>query len=408
MDLRQTGYISDEELTFLTPPPDPRPRRMYILPKIHKDPQDWTVPFRIPPGRPIISDIESESYNIAKYIDSFLKPIAQAQSSYIKDSFHFLEKLHEFQGISASTLLVTCDVESMYTNIDNADGLLAIKSLFENHQQPCRTDSHILKLLKICLCNNDFLVDGHFWLQTSGTAMGKIFAPSYANLFMTYVEEAFFSSIGYRPPFYGRYLDDIFFIWTEGSSMLYHFLNAFNSFHPSVKLTTHVSREAVDFLDVTVFKNTSCTALKTKIHFKVTNTHRLLHKHSFHPLHTFKGIVRGQLSRFYRLCSDQEDFLLACRTLFKALRDMRYGKRFLKRILHDFRTTIERPYFRRPKAVGDILPLVVTYHLANESICKRLLTNLRATGDPLLDNCTLLNSRRRNRNLGDLLVRNKL
>ena len=50
LDLRQTGFISDEELAFLTPLLDPRPRRMYTLPKIHKAPQDRTVPFRIPPG----------------------------------------------------------------------------------------------------------------------------------------------------------------------------------------------------------------------------------------------------------------------------------------------------------------------------------------------------------------------
>ena len=88
----------------------------------------------------------------------------------------------------------------MYTNIDNKDGLMAVKSLFEKHRDPSRPDHYILELLRICLENNDFLFDGQFWLQISGTAMGKIFAPSYANLFMAWVEERFFAHIGYRPP----------------------------------------------------------------------------------------------------------------------------------------------------------------------------------------------------------------
>ena len=43
------------------------------------------------PGRPIISDIGSELYNLSGYIDHFLQPLAIRQKSYIKDSFHFVE-----------------------------------------------------------------------------------------------------------------------------------------------------------------------------------------------------------------------------------------------------------------------------------------------------------------------------
>ena len=180
--------------------------------------------------------------------------------------------------------------------------------------------------------------------------MGKIFAPSYANLFMAYFEEKFFSSFGYRPPFYGRYLDDIFIIWTEGAARLELFLNALNAFHPSIKLTSTTSTEEIDFLDITVFKELSGLlppTFYTKVHFKVTNTHRLLHKHSFHPRHTFAGIIKGQLSRFHRLCSFHKDFNLACRTLFNALRDMNYSRRSLKQTLHDFLLELWTPA-RRP------------------------------------------------------------
>lgn len=53
---------------------------------MHKDEKDWSRPYEIPPGRLIISDCGSESYHTVKYIEYFLKPLAQKHLSYLKDS----------------------------------------------------------------------------------------------------------------------------------------------------------------------------------------------------------------------------------------------------------------------------------------------------------------------------------
>lgn len=88
--LKTAGFITEREMQYLKPPQDIKPRRLYTLPKIHKSPEEWSIPFHIPSGHPIVSDIDSESYHVAQYIDHFLKPIVSRQQSYIKDSFHFL------------------------------------------------------------------------------------------------------------------------------------------------------------------------------------------------------------------------------------------------------------------------------------------------------------------------------
>lgn len=54
--------------------------------------------------------------------------------------------------------------------------------------------------------------------------------------------------------------------------------------------------------------------------FKPTDTHALLHKNSFHPKHTFKGIVKFQLICFYRICTDPRDAENVAKVLFKTLR----------------------------------------------------------------------------------------
>ncbi|KAL3971572.1 hypothetical protein ACER0C_027091 [Sarotherodon galilaeus] len=52
-DLHKNKFINWKQKQYLKGELEPRPRRFYMLPKIHKNPEQWTVPFRIPPGRPI-------------------------------------------------------------------------------------------------------------------------------------------------------------------------------------------------------------------------------------------------------------------------------------------------------------------------------------------------------------------
>ena len=72
--------------------------------------------------------------------------------------------------------IATIDVDSLYTNIDNTNGLEAVKQIFDKNPDPNRPDKEILELLKINLENNDFEFNSQWYLQTWGTSMGKKFA----------------------------------------------------------------------------------------------------------------------------------------------------------------------------------------------------------------------------------------
>ena len=56
-----------------------------------------------------------------------------------------------------NSTLITLDVDSMYTNIDNQAGIKAIIEAFENNPDLKLLDDEILTLLEICLKNNDFI-----------------------------------------------------------------------------------------------------------------------------------------------------------------------------------------------------------------------------------------------------------
>ena len=105
-----------------------------------------------------------------------------------------------------------------------------------------------------------------------------------------------------------------------------------NTHSPAIRLSTRIEKNSIDFLDVTVFKGPKTNEtgiLDTKVFFKPTDTHQLLNKSSFHPKHTFVGIIKSQITRFYRICSQITDFETSCAVSFKALRKRGYSKRFL-------------------------------------------------------------------------------
>lgn len=332
--LESSKFLTDKQSDYLSPSEDSRPRRFYLLPKIHKPEAKWSVANKMPPGRPIVSDCGSESYEIAEYIDSFLQPLASLHPAYVKDTPDLINKIKDIQ-INENSILASIDVDSMYTNIDNLAGLEAVKAAFNEHPDRNRPDAELLKLLELGLTKNDFDFNGETFLQTSGTAMGKKYAPAYANIFMAKWEKEALAKCTLHPHFYRRYQDDIIVIWNHGMDEFWHFFNTLNTHHPTIKLTATVDLKSIDFLDLTIFKGPSLQSkgtLDTKVYFKPTDTHQLLHKASFHPKHTFSSIIKSQVIRFFRNCTLRNDFEDACSILFRALRMRNYGKRMLRSI----------------------------------------------------------------------------
>ena len=356
--------ISQKQLEHLKPEAeeiDIRPRIFYLLPKIHKDPAKWKFPYEIPPGRPIVSDCSSEGYNIAAFIDYFLQPIASSHKSYIKDTNHFLSILSDLE-VQEGDLLVTADVDAMYTNIDHEMGLEAIRKALEQNppttERPRIPDSYLLQLLEISLKQNDFVFNGVTYLQLKGTAMGKKFAPSYANIFMAQWEDEILQRSHLKPLTWNRFLDDVFMLWRDGESKLNEFFTFLNGDNPCIKLKQEVSDTHVDFLDTTVYKGEDISdtkRLSTKVYNKPTDTLELLHKDSYHPAHTFPGIIKSQILRYHRLNSKQEHFEASCNKLFKALQPRGYTMKFLKGIKKQTMEEIRDPDIKQTRRYPHIL-----------------------------------------------------
>ena len=404
--LLRLGYLVPRQRLYLMGEDEPKPRKFYLLPKIHKDPASWPVPFQIPAGRPIVSDCGSETYGISEYIDSFLNPLSHLHPSYVKDTYDFIAKVRAAR-LNETDLLFSMDVDSLYTNIEAPEGLSAIKHILQLHPKAGRPDRYLMQLLEIALTRNDFEFNGNFYLQLKGVAMGKKFAPAYADIYMARWEADVLPMCPLQPSHYLRYLDDIWGVWPHPREDFTTFVDILNSHHASIKVKYVLHESSIDFLDTTTFKGQgfpTSHCLDVKVFFKETDTHALLHRDSYHPEHTFPGVVKSQLLRFHRICTQRDDFLAATHTLFRVLVQRGYPRRLLRSALSTFR--VVRP---RRETLHNI-PLVTTFscrsRLLNQRLKHNLHSHLRASGT--LEDASLISAYRRNRSLGQSLVRSGL
>lgn len=284
---------------------NPRPGQFYMLMKVHKQNH---------PGRPIISGIGTNTENISAFIDEQIKSTAAGAPSYVKDSSHFLNLINDIQidFRTNSTLLVTMDVVSLYTNIPHDEGIQAVLNIV-NENDLTVSKSVLNIFMHLALELNNFTFMNEHYLQIHGAAMGSRFSPSYANIYMMSLEERLLNSFPHKPLFYKRFLDDIFIIWNNGEDKLFEFINFANNFNPHIKFTYKYSDTEIEFLDIKV--RLTENGLKTTLYRKPTDRRQFLHYKSCHPIQNKKGIPYSQMLRLRRLCSEDNDFDIKARAL---------------------------------------------------------------------------------------------
>ena len=96
---------------------------------------------------------------------------------------------------------------------------------------------------------------------------------------------------------------------------------------------------------------------QTRVYFKDTDTHQLLHKQSFHPRHTFTGVLKAELLRFKRISSSFSDYSDTCSVLFAALRTRNYSKSLLRKMNRDI--WFDNDISPKSNSQKRILPIVI-------------------------------------------------
>ena len=145
----------------------------------------------------------------------------------------------------------------------------------------------LLRLVELVLTLNCFSFADSYYKQINAVAMGTKMGPSYANLFVGYIQHKFFNQYnGPKPELYRRYIDDCVGATSSTRKELNQFITAVNSFHPAL------SNTCLAFLDIKL--SIEGNGLCTSVHYKPTDSYSYLLYSSSHP-HVKNSIPYSQL-----------------------------------------------------------------------------------------------------------------
>ena len=404
----QSGKIHSDAHSLVVK--EPREPVFYALPKIHKQAN---------PGRPIVSASSCPTELISEFIDSILQPLVADLPSYVKDTNDALRLLEafSFDPVNTQRLIFTMDVSSLYTNIPNNDGLLAIKHFLPKSK--IRIDpTVVLRLAELVLTLNSFSFGDEHFSQCKGVAMGTKMGPSYACLFMGHLEEQIFRLYtGPTPSLYKRFIDDCFGSTTSSEQDLVSFIDFASNYHPSIKFTYEVSSSSLPFLDILISIVPGEDKLSTSVYYKPTDSHAYLNYTSSHPPSTKDSIPFSQFLRLRRLCSSDADFENKAGEMSNFFVGQGYDKDCVARGLARARAiprcnALNRHRCDEANTNSDRPVLAITYHPHNLPVKNIIMKNFHIvqadTDLRELFPAPPLVAYRRDTNLRDLLVHSRL
>ena len=274
-----------------------RPGYLYGNPKIHKSLEN-------PPLRPIISQIGTPMYEVAKSLNEILK-VYLPTGNMITSTNEFLSIV---QTIKQPGLLTSLDVESLFTNVPVQTTIeIIIQHAYHDPSSspPLISEGIMRQLLLVCTTEAPFRhINGDIYRQTDGLSMGGPLAPLFANFYMSNLEEEILPLIPKEdaPIVYCRYVDDIF-MYVKNIRTLDIMKAKFEN-NSVLSFTYEVEKNrGIAFLDVDVTRSRG-GSVATKVHVKGTHAGDCMNYHSIAPERYKLGVIRTMLHRAYLICSD--------------------------------------------------------------------------------------------------------
>ena len=144
------------------------------------------------------------------------------------------------------------------------------------------------------------------------------------------------------------------------------FVHHLNNEHPTIKFTSEISTNTVNFLDVTITED----HLETGLYRKPTDTFKYLHYKSFQPGHQKKSIPYTQFVRVRRICSNKKNFYTHTNLMIAHMHQRGYPINLLLQA-QTKAAQLERDKLVDPVKTTTIqnkIPLIVTFDPAHKYI----------------------------------------
>jgi hypothetical protein len=244
-----------------------------------------------------------------------------ATNSSLEVAFYISELNKTIDGSKISPTLTTIDVESLYTNIPQNKLLDVINDQLVAMKVDSIKRFAFIKYLETLICYNIFSASGHYYIQKIGIPMGGVLSPCLANIYLGVMEKNVQTLPGVL--IYKRYVDDILLISLFNDIQIEDFIRTLQSSF-ELTLTASYNPMAVNFLDTNIsysrifHKFFLSPFTKNVLLFPLPST--LFRR----PFYVDVNIIKSQILRVWRLCTNTATFSTAIEQYLLLLLDNSY------------------------------------------------------------------------------------
>lgn len=321
--------------------------KFHCLPKLHK-----LGPIK---GRPIAGQTEWITTPVSRILDYRLQKELYQFPNILPNSYSLVKDLTDDFNIShhvnnPDIWIITGDIESLYPNMN----LQKLYSIID------RIDITSVALTEF-ICKNSYVIyNDLIYHQIHGIPMGTNAAVTLANIYVGYLIDRYISN-NPLTLWYKRYIDDLFILWT--GSML-----QWNSMKKSIQRLLGIpihwdepSKTQGIFLDLRITRSTYTGYFITSIYQKQLNKYHYITPVSNHAPHMFSGFIKGELTRYSRLCNTPFGYEHIKQMFYQRLVQRGYNRKMLYRLFkkHKWHSRLQD----NDQIHQTILPFVLPYTL---------------------------------------------
>ena len=170
------------------------------------------------PLRPMGSVVETAEYDLAKFLDSLIKPPLQDMYS-LKSTSQFMDQVKHFK-FNKNQIMVSFSAVSLFTNVPLSETIEIIGNRPYSEDGPLLNQlpfkEEVFKKLMFCANQGLSMYKDRLYKQIDRVTMGSPLGRTIVNFFLGYVvEKVFADQTICLPKLYLRYIDDIFSIFNN-------------------------------------------------------------------------------------------------------------------------------------------------------------------------------------------------
>lgn len=366
--VKNSSYVfeTDQQKSIVVPM-NPQSPILYGLPKLHKD----NIPVR-----PVVSYLDAPTYKLARKLNSVVKEKSSFKPACcLKNSLDLIDKIKDIH-LPNNSILLSLDVDSLFTNVPYMETLGILRDLFEKQLlHPAEVDE-LIDMITICMKQNYFVFDGQYYLQSDGLAMGSPLSPLMADVFMDHFESQHI--VGNADIlYYFRYVDDLILCWTGSMSQLDDFINDLNNKHPKIKFKKELEQNnSLNFLDLTISKVNN--KHQFQIFRKPTHTDIVIPACSTHPWQHKAAAFHCYIHRLLSVPLSEDNYNLELNNIYHLAVTNGYKKSLIDSIIRKKQAGIANSllYAAQPIQPIEKYKASITYiGKVSDKICKILKSN---------------------------------